>query len=134
MIYRKHQAPRILQNHTRTSILVALCGLPLILSSDVEAQVKINEIMYHPVEEPLFAEDDTPLLDLTEDVHEYLELVNAGNVAVALDDWGIRGDVRYTFERGTLLQPGEFSELSKTDDFGEKQSQTQFRRIGRERR
>ena len=26
------------------------------------------------------------------------------------------------------------SELSKTDDFGEKQSQTQFRRIGRERR
>ena len=36
---------------------------------------------------------------------------------------------------GRILMPtNESSELSKTDDFGEKQSQTQFRRIGRERR
>ena len=42
----------------------------------------LNELMYHPVEEPAFTAEGLPVLDLTEDVHEFVELFNAGSNAV----------------------------------------------------
>ena len=37
--------------------------------------------MYHPVEEPAFNADGTPVLDLYEDVHEFVEIYNPGQPA-----------------------------------------------------
>jgi hypothetical protein len=39
-------------------------------------RIAISEIMYHPVEEAAFAANGEPLLDLSHDVHEYIELHN----------------------------------------------------------
>ena len=46
--------------------------------------LRITEIMYHPVEQPAFNADGTPVMDLYEDVHEFVELHNAGTAAVSL--------------------------------------------------
>ncbi|MDB4436191.1 lamin tail domain-containing protein, partial [Akkermansiaceae bacterium] len=53
----------------------------------VLAGVVINEIHYHPVEEPEFDTEYLPKLDLSEDVHEFIELYNDGDSAVSLAGW-----------------------------------------------
>ena len=72
------------------------------------AQVFFSEILYHPVEEPVFNTDGSPVLDLSEDVHEFLELHNPSSTAVDLSGWKLTGGVDYTFTSGTTIQPGEY--------------------------
>ena len=59
----------------------------LALSSLASAQVVVSEIHYHPVEEPAFNADGAPGLDLSGDVHEFVEIQNAGASPVDLSGW-----------------------------------------------
>lgn len=91
---------------------VLLAGVAL-GASVLHAQVRFSEIMYHPVEEAAFNPDGTPFLDLTSDVHEFLELHNPGAAVVVIGGWKITGGVEYTFPPGTRVEPGQFLVVAK---------------------
>ena len=60
---------------------ISLTIIFLLLCSQVfasAAQIVFTEIHYHPVEEPVFNSDGTPALDLSGDVHEFVEIQNIG--------------------------------------------------------
>lgn len=78
-------------------------------------QVVINEIMYHPVEEPVFDAAGQPVLDLSRDVHEFVEIVNAGNAPVPIGSWRLAGDIKYSFPP-TTLAPGGFLVIARQPD------------------
>jgi len=72
------------------NIPVSIVGLSLFLTIvSSNAQVTINELMYHP-----------PGTNLTE---QWLELYNPTTQAIDLSNWQLDGDVRYTFSPGTTL-------------------------------
>lgn len=93
--------------------LSALTGLALSFLTCASAQVVISEIHYHPLEEDVFNADGTPALDLTDDVHEFVELENTGNVVVNLGGWQFISGVNYTFPANTLIQPHGFRVIAK---------------------
>jgi hypothetical protein len=95
--------------------LARLAALLLGLAGGASAQVVISEIHYHPVEEPAFDnfENFIPALDLAEDVHEFVELQNAGASAVDLGGWALSGAVDFTFPAGTTLPAGAFKVVAK---------------------
>ena len=79
------------------------------------AQVVINEIQYHPVEHPHFDANgnqtyaDTNLpSDTSSDVHEFVELQNAGAAAVDLSGWKVAGGIDFTFPAGTTIAAGGY--------------------------
>ena len=78
----------------------------LLAAGGVRAQVVINEIMYHPVEKPAFDAAGEPVLELSEDVHEFIELSNAGSAPVALGGWRLAGGVGYVFPAGAVIPAG----------------------------
>ena len=61
----------------------------------VPPAVRITEIMYHPVAEAAY-----------EDIHEFIELHNAGSIAVDLSGWSMSDGVSYDFG-DRVLAPGE---------------------------
>jgi Calx-beta domain/Lamin Tail Domain/CotH kinase protein len=69
------------------------------------AQVVITEIHYHPVELPAFDASGNPLLDLTEDVHEFVEIQNIGVLDVDISGWTLSGGAEYTVPAGTPVVP-----------------------------
>ena len=75
--------------------------------------VAISEIMYHPVEEAAFNADGTPVMELYEDVHEFIELHNFGTSRVFLAGWKISSDVSFAFPAGALIEPGDFVVVAK---------------------
>ena len=77
------------------------------------AQLVISEIMYHPVEEPAFKADGSPVLDLYEDVHEFIEIHNPTANPVDLTDWKISGGVSYAFPTGAVMQAGQFRVIAR---------------------
>lgn len=77
------------------------------------AQVVFSEIHYHPVEEPAFNTDGSPVLDIAEDVHEFIELENAGPVSVDIGGWALDGGVDFTFPAGTAIPPGGFRVVAR---------------------
>ncbi|MFN0130351.1 MAG: lamin tail domain-containing protein [Verrucomicrobiales bacterium] len=83
------------------------------LSGGVRADVLINEIMYHPVEKAAFDAAGDPVLELTDDVHEFIELRNTGDVAVAMAGWRLAGGVTYVFPAGASLPAGGFAVVAK---------------------
>lgn len=91
-------------------------ALFFLVAGAVRAQIVINEIMYHPVEKPAFDAAGDPVLDLSEDIHEFIELKNAGPTAVALDGWRLAGGVRYVFPAGVVLAPGEHRVVAKNPE------------------
>ena len=76
-------------------------------------RIVISEIMYHPVEEPEFDRRGQPVLDLSEDVHEFIELHNFSRETVALDNWRISGGIDYAFPAGTTVESGDFLIVAK---------------------
>ena len=60
------------------------------------AQVVFSELHYHPVEEPVFNADGTPFLELTNDVHEFVEIQNTGSAPVDLGGWQISGGIGFS--------------------------------------
>ncbi len=66
--------------------------------------VVITEVMYHPVLEPADG-----------DLHEFVEIYNAGASEISLRGWKLGGDVSFTFpERG--LKPKEHLVVAKSRD------------------
>lgn len=88
-------------------LLGALWAVPL------HAQIRISEILYHPVEKEEFDTNGAPLLDLSSDVHEFIELHNAGTGAVSLDGWRLSGGIGFTFGAGATIAPGGFLVVGK---------------------
>src|SRR4051794_2443655 len=65
--------------------------------------VVINELHYHPVELPSFNPDGTPFLDLSNDIHEFVEIYNAGSTNVALAGWKLGGEVDFNFPTNAVI-------------------------------
>ncbi len=89
------------------SMLAWFGGLAMAAAS-LHAQVHFSEILYHPVEQAAFNADGTPVLDLTNDVHEFLELHNPGATAISLSGWQLTGGIQFTFPSTAVIQPGQF--------------------------
>ena len=83
------------------------------LSFIVKAQVVISEIHFHPVEEPAFQTDGTPTFDLTDDIHEFVEIYNAGASAVDIGGWKLTDGVAFTFAAGTSIPAGGFKVVAR---------------------
>lgn len=77
------------------------------------ADVVINEIHYHPVEEPAFDADYNPVMDLSEDVHEFIELHNTGDEEVSLSAWEFTRGVKFNFPSGTSIEAGGYIVVAK---------------------
>src|SRR5262245_37777549 len=76
-------------------IIVVWLGFPVMAAA--QPRVAISEIMYHPVERPAFNADGGPLLDLSKDVHEFVELHNPGARTISLKGWRLSGGISYRF-------------------------------------
>ena len=85
---------------------VAVIFAVLALAGLATAQVVINEIHYHPLEMEAFDAAGAPLLDLTDDVHEFVEIYNAGASAVDISGWRLTDGVSFTFPGGTIIAAG----------------------------
>jgi len=77
------------------------------------AQVVFSEIHYHPVEEPAFNADGSPFLDLTDDVHEFLEIQNTSAATLNLSGWQLSGAVDYVFPNGTTIGAGGYRVIAE---------------------
>jgi hypothetical protein len=93
-----------------------------------DAQVRISEVHYNPVEEtvfdgttnrtfnaagvPIFSDTLAPA-DFTDNVHEFIEIQNRGAEAVDLSGWSFSSGVEYTFPAGTTVPPGAFKVIAK---------------------
>jgi hypothetical protein len=97
----------------RASLSVVFLIALLMLTSAARAQVVISEIHYHPLEVPAFNTDGTPFLDLTDDVHEFVEIQNTGASTVDLSGWTLAGGINYTFPTNAILAPGAFRVIAK---------------------
>ncbi|MGV3771988.1 MAG: lamin tail domain-containing protein [Verrucomicrobiales bacterium] len=92
-------------------LFVLLCSVWLCSLS--QAQVLISEIMYHPFEEGQFDAAGNPTIDLSEEVHEFLELHNAGSQAASLTGWKISGGIDYSFPNGATIPAKGFIVIAK---------------------
>ena len=81
----------------------------LALAAPLPADVVISEIMYHPVERPAFTPAGDPVLDLSDDVHEFIELHNPDPTPVSLAGWKLRGGIRFDFPPSASIPPGGFT-------------------------
>jgi hypothetical protein len=95
------------------ALTFAACALAVAPSVRLDAQVVISEIHYHPVEEPAFDSGYNPVLDLEDDVHEFIEIHNAGGSAVDLTGWALAGGIGYAFPAGSSIPPGGFKVVAK---------------------
>ena len=94
--------------------IVAILGAVLtFLTCSGRAGIVISEIHYHPVEEETFNIDGTPVLYLTNDVHEFVEFQNTGTSPVDLSGWVVAGGISYTFPTNTLIAPGAFRVIAR---------------------
>ena len=64
--------------------------LMLAAMAPVPAAPVISEVMYHPVEKPAFDAAGDPLFDLTDDIHEFIEIHNPDGTQVALGGWELQ--------------------------------------------
>lgn len=87
--------------------VAVLAALMLAGLAGAAPQVIINEIHYHPVERPAFS-NGVPVLDLTHDVHEFVELYNFGLTNVPLTGWRLGGDVEFDFPSNAVLHAGQY--------------------------
>jgi len=78
-----------------------------------QPEVVITEIHYHPVEEPAFDVEGYPVLDLYEDVHEFIELHNPGLGVISLRGWTLTGAIDYAFPTNALIGPGAYLVIAK---------------------
>ena len=75
--------------------------------------VVLNEIHYHPVEKAAFNPDGTPILDLSQDVHEFVEIYNSGATNVSLAGWRLSGDVDYDFPTNAVIVAGRYLVIAR---------------------
>lgn len=93
-----------------------LCGLLAflaVLPLTARAAIFINEIHYHPVEVAAFDAAGSPVLDLSEDIHEFVELYNPGLGAVNLAGWELAGGISYDFPLDAAIAAGGYLVIAK---------------------
>ena len=102
----------------RPRLLFLLAALAF--ASTASAQVVINEIHYHPVEKPAFDALGNPVFqgtatiaDFTNDVHEFVELRNAGASAVDVSGWKLSGGIDYAIPASTTIAAGGYKVIAK---------------------
>jgi hypothetical protein len=84
-----------------------------LVAARVSGGVVINEIHYHPVERPAFTVDGSPVLDLSDDVHEFVELFNSGPTNVSLAGWRLSGDIDFEFPASAVLNVNRYLVIAK---------------------
>ncbi len=91
-----------------------------VLTAHASAQVILNEIHYHPVEKPAFNTAGVPVFqgtaiqaDLTDDVHEFVELHNPGANAVNLGGWRLEEGIGFIFPSGSVIPGGGYLVIAK---------------------
>lgn len=72
------------------------------------AGVVVNEIHYHPVELAAFDAQFNPVIDLSEDVHEFVELHNPDTQPQSLEGWSLSGGADFAFPAGTRIPAGGY--------------------------
>ncbi|CAN5909483.1 hypothetical protein BH11MYX2_BH11MYX2_38020 [soil metagenome] len=83
--------------------LLASCGSFSSSDPPPPSDVRISEVMYHPAAERAY-----------DDVHEFIEVTNAGTAAVDLTGWRLAAKrVAFTF-RAVTLEPGAYLVVAKT--------------------
>lgn len=82
----------------------------------VRAAVLVSEIHYHPVEEAAFDTNGVPLLDLTADVHEFVELHNTAAEPVLLTGWSLASSANFPFPEGTVIAANGYLVLAGQPD------------------
>jgi len=92
-----------------TAVLLSLSVQP----AGSAPAVFLNEIHYQPVEIAAFNADGSPILDLSEDVHEFLEIFNAGPTNVPLAGWRLTGDIDFSFPTNAILGGGRYLVVAK---------------------
>src|SRR5436190_19069517 len=95
------------------SCLILGLGLLWVSVSAGASTVVINEIHYHPVEEAAFDANGLPVLDLSEDVHEFVELFNPANTSVSLAGWELSGGVHFVFPEGVVFGPQQYLDVAR---------------------
>src|SRR5262245_19994320 len=85
----------------------------LVFRAQADQRVLLSEIHYHPVERAAFDSSGAPVLDISDDVHEFVELHNAGTNAVNLNGWSLSGGIAFDFPAGLTLSPGAFVVIAK---------------------
>ena len=75
-----------------------------------ETNIVINEIMYNA--QPQLDNPETGTLFQASD-EEWIELYNRGTASIDLTGWEFRDAVRYTFDPGTMLAPGQYLVVAK---------------------
>ena len=96
-------------------LIAVLCALV----APASAQVVINEIHYHPVEDAHFDANGNPTYsdtglpaNLSTDIHEFVEIYNAGASSVNLAGWQFSSGVTYTFPAGTTIAAGGYKVIA----------------------
>jgi hypothetical protein len=79
----------------------------------VPSQIVFTEIHYHPVEEPVFSTDGTPFLNLTNDVHEFVEIQNTSGTGLDISGWKLGGGISYSFPSNTTIASGTYAVIAK---------------------
>lgn len=109
LLYPCARFGRALSRPACGSVLLACASLWLAAAAPVMAApaVAINEVHYHPVELPAFT-NGLPVLDLSRDVHEFVELHNHGPTNVPLAGWTLSGDIDFGFPTNAVLAAGQY--------------------------
>jgi hypothetical protein len=92
------------------SLALAACLMPQVRA---DQRLLLSEIHYHPVERAAFDTNGAPVLDISDDVHEFVELHNAGTNAVNLNGWSLSGGIAFNFPTGITVPPGGFVVIAK---------------------
>src|SRR5881394_1181725 len=79
---RRRLTPRQPDVTKTVKTLVATLAFLLALAFTTSAQIVISEIHYHPVEEPTFNADGTPVMDLSDDVTGVPSALKVGGTPV----------------------------------------------------
>jgi len=96
--------------HSAACLAAAIC---LAAVPATAGDVVISEIMYHPVERPAFTAAGDPVLDLADDIHEFIELHNRGSSTVSLAGWKLEGGIDFTFPPQATLPPSGYLVIAR---------------------
>ena len=107
------QPPSVVAHLGARRFLSSALALALAWPALGQSNLFITEIMYHPVELPTFDTNGVPQLDLSDDVHEFVELHNAGSGEASLDGWRLTGGITYEFPAGQRVPAGGFIVVAK---------------------
>jgi len=90
-----------------------LAVVSLAFATRADQRVLLSEIHYHPVERAAFDSNGVPLLDLSDDVHEFVELHNSGTTDVNLAGWSLAGGIGFDFPADASVAAGGFVVIAK---------------------